>query len=204
MSAADAGERRSQRTRAALRGAFNKLILERGYDAFTTAEVADEANVGRSTFYKHFSGKSALFRYSLRPRLGPLADLVFDETPASGASETLAHFWQNRQVARAVMSGEAGDVFISLLADMVNDRLADRMPADLRRDVWGYAGVQIAGGIVGALKHWLAGRRYCGVEQLALMLHAGSQATARAIVALIAQPAIFDGPAPLPDQVAGP
>ena len=55
-------DRRQERTRRTLRTALVALILRKGYDATTIQDIIDEANVGRSTFYAHFTGKDDLFR----------------------------------------------------------------------------------------------------------------------------------------------
>lgn len=50
-----------RRTRRALRDALIELIAERAYEKITVQEVLDRADIGRSTFYAHFSDKDALF-----------------------------------------------------------------------------------------------------------------------------------------------
>lgn len=55
-------DRRQERTQRTLRAALVALILRKGYDAITIQDIIDEANVGRSTFYSHFTGKDDLFR----------------------------------------------------------------------------------------------------------------------------------------------
>ena len=59
-------DRRAQRTRRALVGAFNGLLFERGYLGIRVEDVADRARVGRSTFYEHFRGKEALLSSSVK------------------------------------------------------------------------------------------------------------------------------------------
>jgi AcrR family transcriptional regulator len=54
-------DRRTDRTRRALRKALVELILEKRYDAITVQDVIDRANVGRSTFYAHYRDKEDLF-----------------------------------------------------------------------------------------------------------------------------------------------
>ena len=54
-------DRRVQRTRERLQQALIELIDERGYDAITVQEIVDRANVGRTTFYEHYSSKDDLF-----------------------------------------------------------------------------------------------------------------------------------------------
>jgi AcrR family transcriptional regulator len=53
-------DRRIQRTRALLLSALLDLIVERGYEELTVQDIVDRANVGRSTFYKHFLDKHEL------------------------------------------------------------------------------------------------------------------------------------------------
>src|SRR5436305_620987 len=53
-------DRRVARSRRLLQEALVALILERGYTAVTVQAVLDRADVGRATFYAHFTGKEAL------------------------------------------------------------------------------------------------------------------------------------------------
>ena len=50
-------DRRTQRTRELLQKSLIELIAERGYDAITINEIVDRANIGRTTFYLHYSRK---------------------------------------------------------------------------------------------------------------------------------------------------
>ena len=58
-------DRRTLRTRQALHQALFRLVLERGYDQTSVADIADTANVGRSTFYAHFTDKDDLLAYGI-------------------------------------------------------------------------------------------------------------------------------------------
>jgi AcrR family transcriptional regulator len=53
-------DRRFARTRALLQDALIALIPERGYGAVTVEDICRKANVGRSTFYTHYTGKDHL------------------------------------------------------------------------------------------------------------------------------------------------
>src|SRR3981189_97579 len=55
-------DRRAVRTRKALHGALMSLILRKGYEATTIQDIIDEADIGRSTFYGHYTGKEDLLR----------------------------------------------------------------------------------------------------------------------------------------------
>jgi AcrR family transcriptional regulator len=54
------GDRRVRKTKKALRDALVELILEKGYSAVSVQDVVDRADVGRTTFYAHFTDKDDL------------------------------------------------------------------------------------------------------------------------------------------------
>lgn len=54
-------DRRVQRTRELLQKALIQLISQRRYDEITIQDIADHANVGRTTFYLHYLSKDELF-----------------------------------------------------------------------------------------------------------------------------------------------
>ncbi len=53
-------DRRILRTKNRLKSALLELIARRNYDEITVEEIADLAQIGRSTFYSHFSSKEEL------------------------------------------------------------------------------------------------------------------------------------------------
>ncbi|WP_412537769.1 helix-turn-helix domain-containing protein [Longispora sp. K20-0274] len=59
-------DRRVRRTRLALRHALVELMVDKGYDAVTVQDIIDRADVGRSTFYAHFTDKEHLFRSGIQ------------------------------------------------------------------------------------------------------------------------------------------
>ena len=58
-------DRRVARTRQMLHQALLSLILENGYEAISVEDICERANVGRSTFYAHFTSKDDLKRSGL-------------------------------------------------------------------------------------------------------------------------------------------
>ena len=63
-------DRRVRRTRRALREAMLDLMEEKGYDQVTVEELTDRADIGRTTFYLHYSAKQDL----LLEQFGELLD----------------------------------------------------------------------------------------------------------------------------------
>jgi len=167
-----AADRRVARTREAIRAAFNSLLLARGYDGFSASDIAEAANVGRSTFYEHFQGKAEVLAASVIPVLTPMAA---DSRPDPRIEAMVSHFWDNRRMAKALMTGRAQGVMAGALASLIEARLAGRataIPAPL-------LAIQIAHGQLALIEEWLSGRHGCTAAQIAASL----QATGRAAVA---------------------
>lgn len=74
-------DRRIQRTRQALHVALLELIKEKGYDAISTEEITERANVGRATFYLHYKDKEDLlleeFNEMANERVQTLSQIPF-------------------------------------------------------------------------------------------------------------------------------
>lgn len=60
--AAERGNPRAERTRAALIGAGRRLYSERPFDAVTVDDIVQAAAVGKGSFYNHFADREALVR----------------------------------------------------------------------------------------------------------------------------------------------
>lgn len=133
-------DRRVRRTRAALRDALLDLMAERGYDAVTVQDIIDRADVGRSTFYNHYTDKDALLRDGF-------ADLRTIVTPPDGTATgtrailrfslpLLRHVHEQRRLVRALFGHGAAPVvrqIESLLVGVVREDLAGhpaRVPVD--------------------------------------------------------------------------
>jgi AcrR family transcriptional regulator len=170
-----APDRRVARTREAIRAAFNGLILARGYDGFSAADIAEAANVGRSTFYEHFQGKDEVLAATLVPVLTPLAEACVSAGPDARVEAMVAHFWENRRMARAMMDGRAMGVMARQLAILIEARLppGGAIPAPL-------LAIQIAHGQLALIEEWLSGRHGCSPAQIAAALQATAHATVAA------------------------
>jgi AcrR family transcriptional regulator len=131
--AAHAGfDRRALRTRQSLHHALLRLILERDYDDITVGDITDTANVGRSTFYAHFTDKDDL----LRTGTEHLRAMILHEHKRAAAQKgsleerllgfsafMTAHLKEQHQLYRALMRGRAGPIIIAKLRQILGEIL---------------------------------------------------------------------------------
>ena len=179
-------DKRVQRTRQALLGAFFGLVLERRYDEIKVADILKRAGVGRSTFYEHFPNKDGILAGSLHGPFGILADAMRETDNTADLVRLLEHFRVNRAVARGIFLGAARRKTVAVLVGLIEQRFEFDgigktgvllVPARL-------VAIQLAEGLLGPVTAWLTGEVRCSAEALALAL----RRTAVATVAALRQP----------------
>jgi AcrR family transcriptional regulator len=89
ISSAPPGDRRVRRTQATLQRALIDLVGERDLSQVSVADVADRADVSRSTFYDHYTDVHELAEAACTSMLDDLFGfaLALDTAPASGTPE---------------------------------------------------------------------------------------------------------------------
>ena len=137
--ARNAIDRRSARTRAMLQQALMSLIVKKRYEAITIQNICDAANVGRSTFYAHFTDKDDLVRsmaHALRDVLVNEHALVaaIAEAPFGrvlGFSRFMTqHMQEQHQLYQALMRGRAGPIILGSIRRALCDIVRKELPAD--------------------------------------------------------------------------
>jgi AcrR family transcriptional regulator len=132
-------DRRIQKTRKLLHGALGSLIQEKPYDEIAVQEILDRANVGRSTFYMHFSDKDELLVSSIYDMLGPV-----DATPLPSSRKRherivsfslpfFEHIHRHRHTGGARMGARGRAIIHEHLQKVVAEQIA----ADVRKEFQG-------------------------------------------------------------------
>ena len=70
---------RVKRTQKMIFEAFIKLVGQKGYDAVTIQDIADEAMINRATFYAHYKDKLDLYDQILSHFIQTFAEVIDDE-----------------------------------------------------------------------------------------------------------------------------
>jgi AcrR family transcriptional regulator len=164
-----AGDRRARRTRAALGHAFTKLLLSRGYDAISVADIASEADIGRSTFYEHYAGKEALLAESLAQPFAVLAGIASGQTTPAQLAALLDHFRTNRRLAGVLFATPIRPILSRCLAALIGVYLPHRaangalVAPELRAQF-------LAEGQLALVEAWTMGRTTYSTERFAAAL----------------------------------
>lgn len=162
-------DRRILRTRQSLHSALIALIRTKGYEAITVQDIIDEANVGRSTFYSHYTGKEDLFRKGFEHLRALLAAHQRDALATRGNSEgprlafSLAmfeHACENLDIYRALVGGRGVAIAVNSIRELICDLVRSELAATPEKIAGG--GIQreilvqyAVGAFMGVLTWWL-------------------------------------------------
>lgn len=147
-------DRRVRRTRQAIQRALVDLTLEKGYDGVSVTDVINRADVGRSTFYAHFTDKQSVL-------FSNLDELAFLHAPPRADGLLFAfslpmfeHVAEQRRLVRALLGRRGGGVVLArgeqLLGAIVREELKARggVPSEL-------VVTCVVGAFIGLLRRWV-------------------------------------------------
>ena len=131
-------DRRVQRSKRALREALVRLMIEKGYEHISVADIAERADVGRSTFYAHYADKEDLLQESLQGLRSYLVGAAPQREPGSGPVPShlafslpmLEHVRQMPQLFCALVGKRSGAPVQEQLHLMLTDLVRERLEAD--------------------------------------------------------------------------
>lgn len=183
-------DRRVRRTRRALREAMLDLMEEKGYDQVTVEELTDRADIGRTTFYLHYSAKQDL----LLEQFGELLDQLVvqlsqiplsawgqegdlksvDDHPNRPICMIFQHAADNKDLYQIVLRGEgvdqASERLQVIMTNAVNTFLShklgqedDQIALKIPIDLFGN---YFAGAMLGVIKWWLEADMPYSSEQM--------------------------------------
>lgn len=128
-------DRRILRTRGALEAALIGLLATTDYEDITVQAICDTANIGRSAFYQHFTGKDDLFRRGfdrLRHDLDAAVALgIADQEDATPRliEAVFAHVEKHAGLYRTVTTGHGGFIALRIIEGIMAQCLATALSA---------------------------------------------------------------------------
>lgn len=154
-------DRRIERSKRRLKQALLALIDERSYDRITVLDITRRADVGRSTFYVHFTSKDDLLFDGFEAGLLALSDAGPSKGPRTGfrfSLPLLRHIGTQRRFALATMvhgsNARIRKKTLAIFANVVRHELVrGRAAGDAKRlEAHAHA---VAGAFLGLVTWWL-------------------------------------------------
>ena len=178
-------DRRVQRTREQLQKALLDLIDERDYDAITIQDIADRANVARTTFYVHYTSKDDLFMschtlivkaFQAGPFSHPLSrEELLSPEPSKGMIALSQHLEVGRARLYPMFQGKDGALILRRIRDLSAQEIKTNLRAafgDAKSNIpLDLLATYLAGAQMALIQWWLEKRQPHDPEKLAQTLH---------------------------------
>lgn len=162
-------DRRVARTRALLQNALIVLITSRGYAAITVEDICTEADVGRSTFYSHYTGKAELRTATIDANLLALSERGDDDAGSDSSRRfkfslpIFQHAGAFREMHQALLQS-VGDT----IHDEIRERIRQSVRMELKKDRTAdpFAVEFVAGAFLAVLGWWIGTDTGFSAEQI--------------------------------------
>lgn len=162
--------------------AFSRLVFADGFENVSVTRIVAAANVARSTFYEHFSGKEDVLRASMAQFLTVFAKCVVSDAEPAELRRVLDHMWGNRRLTDAVFSGAPRTILARALGEMIEANLRDINQFEPLALSYRLAAIHLSEAQLALVENWLRGRAFCETAELARALHKSSRASAAALL----------------------
>ncbi|MCA9904092.1 MAG: TetR/AcrR family transcriptional regulator [Anaerolineae bacterium] len=177
-------DRRRERTRRQLSEALIALILERGYDAIRIEDITERANLGRATFYLHFTDKQELLLTTLQRVVDELIAQIHDLPPGqvtpgvtTPALIAFRHADANKALYRVMLQSQVSGVVVGRLRNYLAERVHEQMTTALSTLDIHDKGLlpldvvsnYVASSLLGLINWWLEREIAYDAEQMAAM-----------------------------------
>lgn len=145
-------DRRQKKTKRAIFMAMNQLLIKKRYDKITVADILQEADISRSTFYDHFESKDdllrcmndALFRHVFTHPSESEATHDFSEHHQdlqTFLTHTLYHLRDEYPELKGILASESGQLFWQYLKEefmlmAASQMHAAELEAKVPRAIW--------------------------------------------------------------------
>ena len=179
-------DRRMVKTRLEIKQAFIHLLKERSFDELTVKEIANEANINRATFYKHYEDKYDLIAHLEEAIITKVRVIIEESSPIDlttnilnqPAYQTIVDMYRyigsERELIEVLISPKGNQSFLThmqfLLENMLRNHFVHIEPTKQRAAELELLVVYLASAHLGLMKHWLLKRLTYTPEEMAKML----------------------------------
>uniref|UniRef100_UPI003D09796D TetR/AcrR family transcriptional regulator n=1 Tax=Roseibium sp. TaxID=1936156 RepID=UPI003D09796D len=141
-----------------------ELVFSKRYDDIRMTEIAEVANVGRSTLYQHFPDKDSILIANMDWVLKGLRLTADGSEAAEDVAEVLEHVWEHRVQARRLLFGVTGEKLEAALSAVILDEFGQGRRTDIPAVL---TASQISAAVFSGIRTWLRGEASCAPDVLA-------------------------------------
>lgn len=178
-------DRRVLRTRAMMQDALISLILKKNYREITIKDIIDEANIGRSTFYSHYTSKDDLLIGGFKHLRSLLLEHQKQALAKRGGIEerglgfslaVFEHVGDHINIYRALAGQHGGAIAENYIRQLITGLVRDSMAAIMDREMTDQMPRElivqhVVGSFMSVLVWWLDGGAKLQPVEINVMFH---------------------------------
>jgi AcrR family transcriptional regulator len=129
-------EKRKQQTRQRIKQATIQLLRKNGYETLSIHDIMEEADLGRGTFYIHFSDKESVVWEVIRESFKTYSTEIEEEVNCPCGIPDAQCFWwrifkranENRELYQILFTGTINGVLTQWMYQYLSAIIAQRLP----------------------------------------------------------------------------
>ncbi|MBU8612085.1 MULTISPECIES: TetR/AcrR family transcriptional regulator [Bacillus] len=160
------GDRRSIKTKSAIKHAFLKLLQEKEINKITVSELSKEADIGRGTFYLHYKDVFDLYEQiedEIFQQLGSIYDASFpSDDPLNILTfieKTTEYIYQNVEIFTLLTKPKMNVLSINKLKEFFKTKMIEELSmiqsAKSITEIEKFETTFIVSGVVGIIEEWI-------------------------------------------------
>ncbi|MCR6597684.1 TetR/AcrR family transcriptional regulator [Bacillus halotolerans] len=161
------GDRRSIKTKCAIKHAFLKLLQEKEINKITVSDLSKEADIGRGTFYLHYKDVFDLYEQiedEIFHQLGSIYDASFpSDDPLNMLTfieKTTEYIYQNIEIFTLLTKPKMNVLSINKLKEFFKTKMIEelsmmRQSAKSITETEKFETTFIVSGVVGIIEEWI-------------------------------------------------
>lgn len=171
-------DRRTVRSKKAIRQAFLALLKEKGLNHITVSELSRRADLGRGTFYLHYKDIYDLYDHIENELYTDLLQLFDSSGPSTDPhnlqklTETVtAYIDENRELFQLIVGSGADGNALHRLRKMFTEKVLMEDPSFYLSEFDRVESLFIVSGVIGVLEEWLDNGLALPRHEISVMLH---------------------------------
>ncbi|MBU8677705.1 TetR/AcrR family transcriptional regulator [Bacillus subtilis] len=160
------GDRRSIKTKSAIKHAFLELLQEKEINKITVSELSKEADIGRGTFYLHYKDVFELYEQiedEIFQQLGSIYDASFpSDDPLNILTfieKTTEYIYQNIEIFTLLTKPKMNVLSINKLKEFFKTKMIEELSmiqsAKSITEIEKFETTFIVSGVVGIIEEWI-------------------------------------------------
>ncbi|WP_114150471.1 TetR/AcrR family transcriptional regulator [Bacillus spizizenii] len=161
------GDRRSIKTKSAIKHAFLKLLQEKEINKITVSDLSKKADIGRGTFYLHYKDVFDLYEQiedEIFEQLGSIYDASFpSEDPLNKLTfieKTTEYIYQNVEIFTLLSKPKMNVLSINKLKEFFKTKMIEelsmlRQSAKSITETEKFETTFIVSGVAGVIEEWI-------------------------------------------------